>query len=437
MEQQRRHYQWIWRWHFYAGLIFAPFLLVLAITGGIYLFKAEIEQALYKDLYSVTPQSEEMPASHMFSAVKEAYPQVAITRYRPADAPDRSAEIGITNSNGTAMTVFVDPYTMNIIGTLDDADRIMDKLEKIHGELMAGTIGDRLVELAACWALILIITGAYLWWPRKREKVWGVVLPRMSKGSRTLVRDLHVVPAAWISAGMFFLIMTGLPWSGFWGTQMQNVVTNSGEGYPPSIWVGQAPLSNLKTEDVADVGWSAENLPVPQSVQSAYMPLSIDDAMQVIDERGIKPGYDLFIPQDKTGVYTVSAFPPKAQDEVTMHIDQYTGAALADYRYDDYGPAGKAIALGITLHKGSQFGMINKLIGLAVCIGMVLVIVSGMLLWRKRKHGAPARPAVGVAKGLWVLIILLGLLFPLAGASMLVVFVIDLVVKRAKGGRTT
>ncbi|WNS81469.1 PepSY domain-containing protein [Domibacillus sp. DTU_2020_1001157_1_SI_ALB_TIR_016] len=434
MEQSRRHYQWIWRWHFYAGLIFAPFLLVLAITGAVYLFKAEIEHALYADLYDVTPQSETMPASHMFSAVKEQYPHAVITRYRPADSADRSAEIGITDHDGTAMTVFVDPHTMQIMGTLDDADRIMDKLEKIHGELMAGTVGDRLVELAACWALILIITGAYLWWPRKRERIWGVVLPRFSKGSRTLVRDLHVVPAAWISAGMFFLIMTGLPWSGFWGTQVQNAATNSGEGYPPSIWVGEAPLSSLKTEDVADVGWSAENLPVPQSVQSAYVPLSIDDVIRIINERGTKPGYDLFIPQEATGVYTVSAFPPKAQDEVTMHIDQYTGAVLADYRYEDYGPAGKAIALGITLHKGSQFGMINKLIGLAVCIGMVLVIVSGLLLWRKRKHGAPARPAAGVAKGLWALIIVLGILFPLAGASMLVVWTIDQIAKRVRGG---
>lgn len=437
MEQKRRHYQWIWRWHFYAGLIFAPFLLVLAITGGIYLFKAEIEHAIYQDLYDVEPQAETMPASHLFDAVKEQYPDAVITRYRPGETAGRSTEIGLMDGDGTAMTVFMNPYTMQMIGTLDDSDRIMDKLEKIHGELMAGTIGDRLVELAACWAIILIITGVYLWWPRKRDRIWGVVLPRVSKGKRTLVRDLHAVPAVWVSAGMFFLIMTGLPWSGFWGTQVQNIATNSGGGYPPSIWVGSAPLSELKTEDVADVGWSAENLPVPQSVESAYVPLSIDDVMKVVNEREVKPGYDLFIPQTEDGVYTVSAFPAKAQDEITMHIDRYTGAVLADYRYEDYGPAGKAIALGITLHKGSQFGIINKLVGLMVCIGMIFIIVSGLVLWRKRKHGAPARPDAGVAKGLLVLIIVLGLLFPLAGASMLVVFVIDQIVKRVKGGQAT
>lgn len=43
----------------------------------------------------------------------------------------------------------------------------MDLIEKIHGELMAGTLGDRIVELAACWTIVLIVTGIYLWFPQK------------------------------------------------------------------------------------------------------------------------------------------------------------------------------------------------------------------------------------------------------------------------------
>jgi hypothetical protein len=32
-------YRAVWRWHFYAGLIAIPFLISLAVTGGLYLFK--------------------------------------------------------------------------------------------------------------------------------------------------------------------------------------------------------------------------------------------------------------------------------------------------------------------------------------------------------------------------------------------------------------
>ncbi|HUD29904.1 MAG TPA: PepSY domain-containing protein, partial [Novosphingobium sp.] len=42
-----RWYRAVWRWHFYAGLLCVPFVLWLSVTGGIYLFKPQIEAALY------------------------------------------------------------------------------------------------------------------------------------------------------------------------------------------------------------------------------------------------------------------------------------------------------------------------------------------------------------------------------------------------------
>ena len=36
-------YRAIWRWHFYAGLFVVPFILLLALTGAIYLFKPQLD----------------------------------------------------------------------------------------------------------------------------------------------------------------------------------------------------------------------------------------------------------------------------------------------------------------------------------------------------------------------------------------------------------
>ena len=43
-------YRAVWRWHFYAGLFCIPFVIVLAISGSIYLFKTEIESWIDRDL---------------------------------------------------------------------------------------------------------------------------------------------------------------------------------------------------------------------------------------------------------------------------------------------------------------------------------------------------------------------------------------------------
>ncbi len=427
-------YRTVWRWHFYAGIIFAPFLVMLAVTGSVYLFKPQIENVLYQQYYEVTPQDERMSATEQINAVKTNYPDASITTYRPGESGERSSEVKIATADASA-TVFVNPYTGKIIGELADDDRIMNKIEEIHGELMAGTIGDRIVELVACWAIVLIVTGLFLWFPRKKTTGWsGVFIPRVRQGKKIFRRDLHAVPAFWITAGMLFLILTGLPWSGFWGTNFQSVATNQGLGYPPSIWGGEAPVSAVQTKDVAEVPWAAETLDVPKSNVEGLVPASIDDIVSIAKQQGMDPSYAISIPNDPTGVYTLSAYPAKAEDEATIHLDQYSGAVLADYRFDNYGLVGKAVALGITLHKGTEFGLINQLISLLICLGIILVAVSGFYLWFKRKPGkgmgAPKGPPAKSVKWFLLVLVLLGVLFPLVGLSLIIVWLADFLIIR-------
>lgn len=427
-------YQTLWRWHFYAGLIFAPFILILAITGSIYLFKPQIEQSMYQDYYNVQEQGQKLLPSKQIELVMNQYPEAQVTKYRPGEGTTRSAEVKV-NLNGESVTIFVNPYTGDIMGELNDKNRLIDRIEEFHGELMLGTVGDRIVELTACWAIILIVTGIYLWFPKDKRKILGVFIPRFKGGRKNLIRDLHVVPAFWISAGMLFLVITGLLWSGLWGTKVQYLATNAGVGYPPSIWVGSAPSSTVKTKEIADVPWAAQNLDVPTSQIQGYIPLSINEVVNIANEQNIYPTYTVIFPKKREGVYTISSFPPKAKDEATLHIDQYTGAILADYRYDNYQPIGKLMAWGITVHKGLEYGLPNQIAGLIICIGIVGMVVSGVVLWWKRKPsgqlGAPKSPGIKKMKGLAVILILFGILFPLVGVSIIIVYLIDwLIIQR-------
>lgn len=44
MKKNKRLNQWFLKWHFIAGIISLPFVLVLSITGAIYLFKPDVEK---------------------------------------------------------------------------------------------------------------------------------------------------------------------------------------------------------------------------------------------------------------------------------------------------------------------------------------------------------------------------------------------------------
>ncbi|MBN2909783.1 PepSY domain-containing protein [Polycladomyces sp. WAk] len=431
---EKQWYAAIWRWHFYAGIIFAPFIILLAITGSIYLFKPQIESMLYKDLYYIpASKQKQISPSEQIDQVKKRYPDAKITRFTPSFQSNRTSEVGILRS-GEMTTVFVNPYNGKIVGDLNDDKRLMNIIKNLHnGELWGGTFGNRMIELTACWAFILILTGMYLWWPRGRRFGQGTLFPRLRNGKRTLWRDLHAVPAFWLSGLILVLIFTGLPWSGVWGDMINRVATATHTGYPAFAFsFGPKPESTLpkKTKDVApDVPWAAENLPVPTS-SSQGRPLSLEKVIQIAESRNIHSGFTIYFPEGPKGVYTISNKPQRPEDQATLHLDQYSGKVLYDLRFNDYGPLAKAISIGIALHEGRYFGWINQLLGLITCVGLIGIAVMGLILWWKRrpqgKLGAPPRlHSFHLAKGLAVIVIALGLFFPLVGISLLLVWLLD------------
>lgn len=118
MNEKPSLYQVIWRWHFYAGVIVAPFLIILAVTGGIYLFKPQIEQTLYQQYNEVTPTGDRLSPDEQLEMVHEQYPDSVITAYRPGESSTRSSEVTLSTVNGP-LTVFLDPYTGEQLGTLE------------------------------------------------------------------------------------------------------------------------------------------------------------------------------------------------------------------------------------------------------------------------------------------------------------------------------
>lgn len=441
-------YKTVWRWHFYAGIIFAPFIIFLSITGGIYLFKPQIEDKMYHDLYYVQQGEQQLSSTELMKEVQKNYPNADITSFTPSFAADRSSVVGM-NDYGESVSMYVDPYTGDIIGSMNENDRFMAFIKNLHnGELWGGTLGNRLVELAACWTIILLITGVYLWWPRNKKAIFGTLLPRlrMSKDKRLFWRDLHSVTAIWLSLFIVIQLVSGLMWSGVWGNMANGFVSKTGAGSPVGInaWEAHAfPKSTLPTKEIADdVPWAAENMPVPESNDKGTTPISIDEVIETVREKQVHPGYKVVLPQDSMGVYTVFLSPsqvypnrPMPWAQQTLHIDQYDGKALADLGWKDYGILGKLITLGIAFHQG-DFGVTNQLFVLALVIGIVLIVVSGLVMWWKRKPkgklGAPTYPQnYKLLKGVAFLIIILGLFFPLVGISLLLVWILDyLVLKR-------
>jgi uncharacterized iron-regulated membrane protein len=105
-------------------------------------------------------------------------------------------------------------------------------------------------------------------------------------------------------------------------------------------------------------------------------------------------------------------------------------AVLADVGYKDYGAVGRLTEWGISIHTGRQCGWANQIVMLSGCLSIVLLAVSAAVMWWKRRPrgrlaAPPRRAADRAATGAIAVALLLGLLYPLLGASMLVALAVD------------
>lgn len=426
-------YRAIWRWHFFAGLLVIPFMLNLAVTGSLYLFKDEIDNTVFAYRNVVQPRSEALAPSLLTDNAKAAVPGSKVLRYREPDAPTRSARVTVSTNSGNVL-VFVDPYSGSVLDKVGEKEEFNWVVKKIHSLDYFGFAFNRIVEAVGGLVLILVVTGFYLWWPRKQTG--GVISVRGRPDKRVFWRDIHAVTGAVAGALIFFLAITGMPWSGYWGDGVNATLSSAGLGYPAQLW-DDVPVSKVPTKDVlTNAGWTVENAPVPTSSPNvAAQHVGLDQIVDAANAGGMAPGFEVSLPSGRKGVYTAAIFPDDIARQRTIHFDQYTGKPLVDLKFADYGAGAKAIEFGIGVHQGEYLGLANQIVMLVTCLAIILTSVSAVVMWWKRRPsgrlGVPPMPSQKSVFATLTLVILgFGILFPLTGFAILAMLVVDQLVMR-------
>lgn len=427
--QRRGFYRSVWRWHFYAGLLTMPLLLVLALTGAIYLFHDQIEDAAHASLRFAPPRRADLPPSRLLAAVRAVHPGEIARIDLPSD-PRRTAQVFVTPARGEPLRVFVDPGTARVHGAFVYTRTLVGFADTVHGSLMLGRVGDAVVELAACWALLLVATGAYLGWPRGRG--WrGALWPDWRARGRAFWRSLHASVGAWTAALIVFLVLTGLPWAGVWGELLRAGLQPLGLGYPAEH---RHPIASAPRvgQAVGGAPWTLRDAPLPSSHPHRHpgaRDVGIDAVARTLAAHGLRAHYRLSLPQGAGGVYTAVVYPDRPQGQRTVHVDRYTAAVVGDTGFADYGLGAQAVEVGVQLHMGRYFGGANQALMLLACIGIFALSLSGAWMWWRRRPrgrlGAPPAPAPARLRTVALIALACGLAFPLLGASLLLVYALD------------
>ncbi|MDG5488997.1 PepSY domain-containing protein [Sphingomonas sp. BGYR3] len=420
-------YRTIWRWHFYAGLFVVPFILMLSVTGAVFLFKPQLDRWQEREWLAMPVPQTASPDDQARAALA-ANPGARIRHYRLPQAPGDAAMIQLDLPGGGIRNVYVAPDG-RVAGAMAPADRISAIVSRIHGTLMIGTGGRLLVELAGSWAIVMVLTGLYLWWPRGRGAA-GVVWPRLHLGGRTLLRDLHAVTGFWVAGLALILLFTALPWTEAWATAFRAVRAEMGWVKQAQQWEGGDDLhGDHDHEAMLRAAAAPAKAPVEQQSLTAIVARARGEGM---------PHPAILLPPNAPMRFGPPNGPnwrltSETQDRPeirTVEYDAATGTAVARSSFADQHPIDRAVSIGIAWHEGQWLGWINQAIGVLTALALIVLAVSGTLMWWRRRPtgqlGAPPAPRNPVRmRGVAVITLVLAIFLPLLGASLVVLAVID------------
>jgi uncharacterized iron-regulated membrane protein len=426
MDQARKviiDYRMIWRWHFYAGLVCLPFIIILSITGPIYLFKPQIEAAIDARYDNLAFAGAAQPMSAQVRAAQAAVPG-AVFKSVEIRANNHDAARVTLQKGGEKLRVYVHPQNLSILKQVAEKDRFMEVVKTIHGELVSGRFGEIIVELAACWAIVMILTGLYLWWPRQAMGLAGVLWPRFGLGKRIFWRDIHAVTGIWVSGFALVLLISGLPWTFVWGSAFKEIRK-----------LGQPAVTQSWSQ-----GRTSEHA-AAKAEGGAVVDLSyIDGMVDMARGMDLPPPVILSAPA-KGSLWKLSAEPGSPTERVALMIEPQMLEVISREGFEDKKVVDQVVGIGIAAHEGRLFGWVNQLLGLLTAIGLLTLCVSAVVMWWQRRPndslGAPALlPDERLGPGLAVLIMVLAVCLPVLGISLIAIAIMErLILRRISAAR--
>lgn len=424
----------IWRWHFYAGLFCLPFVLWLATTGMIYLFKPQLEPWLERHYAHVTHAPAQAPSAQVAAALR-AVPDSVLNAYVLPESPEAATRV-LLGHGSELIRVFVDPSSLKVLDVVRENDRFMRVVFYLHGELMLGNRGSILVELAASWTILMLLTGLYLWWPRN-AKPGGVFYPRWRHGQRVFWRDLHAVTGLWISMFALLLLLSGLPWTTSWGGMLRTFRQTHAAGVLPQDWTtgsaserAQIKLANTPPADNAAMSMNMPGMDMGEMPDAHPVDDSpLDRLVPIVAAQHLAPPVLIAPPSQRTPNWTARSDADDRPRRSTLTLDAATGAVLHRTSFAQKPLLDRIIGYGIAMHEGVLFPPLNQILGVFTALGLMMLCVSGVVMWWRRRPegvlGAPPSTNAGYPRVLLGLLFLLCLFLPLLGLSLLAVTAIE------------
>ncbi len=369
---------WIGKAHLWLGFASGAVVFIIAITGCIYAFQAEISDALQPYRFVEAQDRPVLPPSALNAIGEQALPGKHIHAVLYAK-PGRAGQIIYYNPDPEYYyVVYVNPYSGEVLKVSDELTGFFQFILDGHFYLwLPDEVGQPVVATATLVFVVMLISGLVLWWPGKKGAAKQRFTIRWSARWKRRNYDLHNVLGFYSTWIAIILALTGLVWGFEWFAHGLYTVTGGEK-------------SMLYTEPLSD------------STQVYGQPKPAIDVLyeRMRAENPTAQVLEVHIPTTAGGAIEVAVNPDEGTYWQTdyRYFDQYTLAELSvDHIYGkaaDNDAADTLMRMNYDIHTGAVLGIAGKILAFFGSLIVASLPVTGFYIWYGRRTKQSRAPSV-------------------------------------------
>jgi uncharacterized iron-regulated membrane protein len=194
--------------HLWTALGLSLYLVVICVSGSAVVMRREFSRWFSPPRF-VDVLETRLDERELRRAIAATYPEHTLAELRVIDEPRLPVSATLELDNQRIERRF-DPYTGNDLGDpFPTSLRIVEWLVDLHDNLLIDQAGRTINGVAGGIFLLLILTGAIIWWPGRARWIQSLTVSRKLSGYRFLWR-LHSSLGFWSFALLFIWATTAL-----------------------------------------------------------------------------------------------------------------------------------------------------------------------------------------------------------------------------------
>jgi len=344
--------------HLWLGLATGMVVIIISITGALYIFEEEIRDYTQKDFrYVGLQQKPFVGLDKVISGFEKISPKDPLRLIRIDDALP-NATVEITSKKGKVY--YFNPYNAALVKK--GSEDWLEIVEHLHTSLLLGKTGEFIMNWSVVIFVLMLITGLILWFPGQMRLLKQSLTIKRKASFKRLNYDLHNVLGFYASVVLLVTALSGLYFAFKGVKNAASFFTGSKLGQGKAI-VAAKPLQ-------------IDSLPVRYN--------------KIYTEAKIKyPGAisTSFSLRGKGELRLRMIYPYRwARNQNTFFYEEATGVMIRAKLYKDYNGADLIEATNYDLHTGRLLGLPNKILSfLAALIAASLPVTGFVIWWKKRK----------------------------------------------------